>query len=100
MRTSKCLSLLFVSALILLTLNAARGGVVVPVLNVDIESSSGGVTESGFQSMTATPTVFSTGLGSVTVSISGGDGFYPRNSMGGSIPYKDLYNDFYYLNGA
>src|SRR5436190_21768721 len=102
MKISQKLYLTLATGFTLATTNALQAGSI-NLLNVDFEIPTS-ATQSGFQTMTNTPTTFATPLGPVTVTVTGNDAFYDRG--GGSPPnagaftYSDLYRDFVYANGG
>jgi hypothetical protein len=63
------------------------------ILQVDMASNE---LQAGFQQMNSTPATF----GAYTVTLSGGDGFFPWVGGNGSGPYADLYQGYYYSNSG
>ena len=73
-----------------------------PFLSVDFEpsGSAGAGTETGFSSQAVASKSHTTSEGSVTVAVSGHEGFFARNSVAdsGAFTYGQLYDDFVYNN--
>ena len=63
-------------------------------LAVDIDNGTPG-TEPGFVGQSGLSATHSTPLGAITVTLSGGTGFYNRGGSGSPV---SLYSDFYYQN--